>query len=149
MDSRTSFDIISAVANQLKIFTLAELFYVLEQDAKLSCFDIHRVKRIADALRYRFDTVHTCEQINVVVQLLGNAFKQTLPVEHQKSLSYIFNRQLHDPVILPFSSVCFVCKRSLSKLETKERSVKIYCINGSVVSGKKSVYFAIATIRFM
>lgn len=141
MDSRTSLEIISTVTDLLKVFTLAELVYVLEQDAKLSRFDIHRLQKITDAVRYRFNSNHSFGEINMAVQLLGNEFKQTLPVENKNSLSHIFNCQLHDPIILPFSCVCYICKRSLSEIETKERSVKIYCINGAVVSGRKCIYF--------
>ncbi len=135
MGSRTSPEVISCVAKQLKIFTLAELVYVLQEDAKISLFDIHRIKKIADAMRYRFDSNHTYEQVGTVVKLLGNAYKQTLPMQNEISFSFISNRQLHDPVILPFSSVCSVCQRSLNEFDTKQRSIKIYCVNGSVVSG--------------
>lgn len=141
MDSRTSSDIISTVADQLKIFTLPELVYVLEQDSKLSCFDIHRIEKITDAVRYRFDSKHCHEEIRTLLQLLSNEFKQTLPVDNQNSFAFIFNQKLHYPVILPFTSVCHICKRSLSALETKQRSIKIYCVNGSVVSGMISKYW--------
>jgi hypothetical protein len=135
MDSRTTLEVISHVAKQLEIFTLAELFYVLQEDAKISLFDIHRIKKIADAMRYRFDSNHTYEQVSIVIKLLGNTYKQTLPMQNEMSFSFISNRQLHDPAILPFSSVCSVCQRSLNEFDAKQRSIKIYCLNGSVVSG--------------
>jgi len=135
MDSRTSMEVISHVIKQLKIFTLAELFYVLQEDAKLSLFDIHRIKKMADGLRYRFGSNHTFEQVRTAIKLLGDEYKQALPIQNEISFSFISYRHLHDPVILPFSSVCCVCQRSLGELNTKQRSIKIYCVNGSVVSG--------------
>jgi len=135
MDLRFSLDVITCVPQQLEIFTLAELFYVLQEDAKLSLFDAHRIKKITDAVRYRFGSDHSFEQVNTAIKLLGNSFKQTLPMQNEMSFSFISYRQLQGPVILPFSSVCCVCQRSLGELNTKQRSIKIYCLNGSVVSG--------------
>ncbi len=136
MDLRTSLDVITYVSQQLEIFTLAELFYVLQEDAKLSLFDAHRIKKITDAVRYRFGSNHSFEHVNTAIKLLGNSFKQTLPMQNEMSFSFISYRQLQGPVILPFSSVCDICERSLNELHSIQRSIKIYCVNGSVVDGK-------------
>jgi hypothetical protein len=135
MDLRSPLDVISTVAEQLRIFTLAELYYVLQEDIKLSSFDAHRIKKITDVMRYRFGGNYCYEEIETAIKLLGNTFKQTLPMQNEMSFSFISYRQLQDPVILPFSSVCDVCQKSLNELDTKQRSIKIYRVNGSVVSG--------------
>ncbi len=61
MDSGTCLEEIANVSDYLKFFTVAELFYVLQEDARLSLFDINRIKKITDGVRFRYGGNHTYE----------------------------------------------------------------------------------------
>lgn len=135
MTSRTCLEDITCVSMQLKFFTLAELFYVLQEDKKLSLFDINRIKKITDGARYTFGSDHTYEQVATVIKLLSHSFAQALPMQNEMSLSFISHRELVNPIILPFTSVCCVCYKSLDKFDAIQRSIKIYCISGCVIPG--------------
>ncbi|CAF1529494.1 unnamed protein product [Rotaria magnacalcarata] len=136
MDSRTCSKVIANVSDQLKFFTVAELFYVLQEDARLSLFDINRVKKITDRIRYRYGSEHSDEQVTTVIQLLGDIYAQTLPMQNELSLSFTSHRQSLNPIITPFSSVCFICQKSFDRFDAKQHPVKVYFANGSSVSGK-------------
>lgn len=135
MQSRTCLEEIASISHQLKFFTIAELFFILHENATLSFLDVNRTKKISDGIRYRYGGNHTYEQVETVIKLLGNSYPQTLAMQNEMSLSYMSYRQLFNPTIVPFSSVCYVCKKSLDNLHTKQRSTTIYCANGSVVFG--------------
>ncbi len=134
--SRTSLEEIVNVSHVLKLFTLAELFFVLHENSNLSLFDVNRIKKITDGVRYKFGGEHTYEQVETVIELLGDSYPQTLPMQAETSLLFISYGQLLKPVISPFSCVCSMCKCSLNKFNAKQRSIRIYCVNGSVVSGE-------------
>ncbi|CAF4196588.1 unnamed protein product, partial [Rotaria magnacalcarata] len=104
MDSRTCSKVIANVSDQLKFFTVTELFYVLQEDTRLSLFDINRVKKITDRIRYRYGSEHSDEQVATVIQLLGDIYAQTLPMQNELSLSFTSHRQSLNPIITPFSS---------------------------------------------
>ena len=137
MDSRSSLEEIANVSYALKYFTLNELFYVLHKNSTLSLFDVNRTKKIADSVYHRYAGNHTFEQVDMVIKLLGNLYSQTLPMQTEVSFFSIVHRDILGPSVLPFSSVCFACKRSLGKFDANQRSIKVYCANGSVVSGMK------------
>lgn len=65
--SRTSLEDIINVSHLLKLFTLAELFFVLHENSTLSLFDVNRIKKITDGVRYQFDSDHTYEQVETVI----------------------------------------------------------------------------------
>ena len=137
MNLRSSSEEIANVSSVLKSLTLSELFYVLQENSTLSLFDVNRIKRITDNMRYRYGGDHTYEQVETVIELLGNSYPQTLPMQTEMSLLFMTQRETLGPNILPFTSVCCTCKRSLSKYDANQRFIKIYCANGSVVSGMK------------
>ena len=127
---------IADISHLLQLFTMAELFFVLHQYSISSQFDVNRIKKITQSIRYKFGSDHTCEQVETVIQLLGNSYPQTLPMQVELSLSFLSYRESLKPVISPFSSVCPLCKYSLTQFNARQRSIKLYCVNGSVVSGK-------------
>ncbi|CAF3562642.1 unnamed protein product [Rotaria socialis] len=108
---------------------------VFELDAKLSMFDVNRIKKITDGIKYRYAGDHTYEQIITVIKLLSVPFSQSLVMQNEMSLPFIAYRQSLNPVILPFSCVCYVFQRSMGKSDAKQRSIKVHCINGSTVWG--------------
>ena len=135
MPSRSPLNVINNVSVQLKVFTLAELFYILQANAQLPIFDLYRVKRITNGLRYRYGGNQTNQQVATVISLMGDVFYQTIPVENVNTLAYISFRRLSEPIITPFCSVCVTCKRCLDKDDASERQVKIYWVNGTVTTG--------------
>ena len=63
--SRTSLEEIVNVSQLLKLFTLAQLFFVLHENSTLSLFDVNRIKKLL-----------TVFVINLIVIILMNKWKQ-------------------------------------------------------------------------
>ena len=126
----------ASVAESLQYFSLAELYFILQEDSKVSRLDRARIKKISDGVRYMYGGNQCDDQVEAVVDRLSDAFAQCLPLQKRMSLSSIATRRSLQPMIIPFTSVCPTCKESLSAADAKQRSVKVYGRNGSVVGGK-------------
>lgn len=135
MDPRSSWDDIAIISEQLKIFTLRELTFVLQFNEELTILDKNRFRRIKDCLQFRFGGQQTLEQVRTAIHLLRDTYSQTLPMQRQCSLISLSHRCLTEPIITPFSSVCFTCSYSLNTSHAKQRQIKIYHLNGGVSAG--------------
>lgn len=124
-----------SVAESLEIFSLAEMYFILQEDSKVCRLDRSRIKKISDGVRYTFGGNQSDDEVASVVNRLSDAFAQCLPVQKSMSLSSIATRRSRQAVITPFSSVCPTCSVSLGACDAKQRSVKVYGRNGSVVAG--------------
>lgn len=147
--SRSTLEEIADVSHLLKYFTLAELFFVLHEYSVSSRFDVNRIKKITQSIGYKFGGDHTCDQVETVIKVLGNSYPQTLPMQVESSLSFLSYHESLKPVISPFSCVCPLCKHSLNEFNARQRSIRLYCANGSVVSGKnvESVFFSFVRLN--
>jgi hypothetical protein len=135
MEFRSSLDDIAIVSDQLKFFTLRELFFILQLNEELSALDENKFKRITDCLRYRFGSQQSLQQVKTAILMLQDLFSQTLPLQHRSSLCSILHRRLREPMIVPFSLVCSTCGLSMDCSNGKQRHVKVYWLNGAVSTG--------------
>jgi hypothetical protein len=125
-----------SVAESLQFFSLAELYFILHEDSKVCRLDRARIKKISDGVRYMYGGNQSDDEVATVVNGLSDAFAQCLPLQKRMSLSSIATRRSLQPMITPFSTVCPTCSASLSAADAKQRSVKVYGRNGSVVGGQ-------------
>lgn len=135
MEFRTSRNDVALVSDQLKLFTLRELLFILQLNEQLSALDENKFKRITDCLKYRFGSQQSLEQVKTAIFTLNDLFSQTLPVQTRSSLCSILHRRLKEPMISPFSLVCSMCGLSMDYSSGKKRHVKVYWLNGSVSTG--------------
>ena len=135
MEFRTSRNDVALVSDQLKLFTLRELLFILQLNEQLSALDENKFKRITDCLKYRFGSQQSLEQVKTAIFTLNDLFSQTLPVQSRSSLCSIFHRRFKEPMISPFSLVCSTCGLSMDYSSGKQRHVKVYWLNGSVLTG--------------
>ncbi|CAF4143071.1 unnamed protein product [Rotaria magnacalcarata] len=131
---RTAPIIIEHVSHWLEYFTLAELFFVLNEDARISLFDKFRIGKIASAVRHTFMSDQLDEHVKMLIEDLSTAFCQSRPLHKPTSLSSIMIRQ-NDHFLVPFRSSCPSCNRTLDVSDAVQRRIRLYCLNGSVVIG--------------
>ncbi|CAF5026632.1 unnamed protein product, partial [Rotaria magnacalcarata] len=129
---RTAPIIIEHVSHWLEYFTLAELFFVLNEDARISLFDKFRIGKIASAVRHTFMSDQLDEHVKMLIEDLSTAFCQSRPLHKPTSLSSIMIRQ-NDHFLVPFRSSCPSCNRTLDVSDAVQRRIRLYCLNGSVV----------------
>jgi len=131
---RTSSVIIERVSHWLQHFTLAELVFVLNEDARMFLFDRFRIEKIASSLRHTFSSDQSNKDVKLLIEDLSVAYCQTRPVQKPTSLSSIMVRQ-NDHLLVPFQSSCPSCNRSLDGSNAVQKRLRLYCQNGSVVTG--------------
>jgi hypothetical protein len=134
---RTPRAIIDRVSHWLEYFSLAELVFVLNEAARMSPFDKFRVEKIASSVRHTFFSEQSDEDVKMLIDDLSHAYSQTRPVHKPTSISSIMIRQ-NKHLLMPFQSSCPSCNRSLDVSDALQRRVRVYCHNGSVVTGKHS-----------
>ena len=135
---RTSLGAIQRVTRWLEYFTLAELIFILKQDIKMYPFDRYRVSKIAQAVSMTFGGDQSENHIKMLLEDLSSKFKQTRLMIKLTSISTIVNR-CNDHLLIPFQSSCPTCDRSLNTSNCKQRRIRLYCLNGSVNSGKMNI----------
>lgn len=135
MDFRSSLEEIGLVSDQLKLFTLRELFFILQLNEQFSVLDDNRFKRITDCLHYRFGSQQSFERVKTAIDMLKDIFSQTSPMQYQNSLNTVFYRRLTESMISPFSVVCQTCGFFIDTSNVKQRRVKVYWLNGAVLTG--------------
>ena len=97
---------------------------------------IERIKKIYDGVRYVYGGNQSEDEVASVVNRLSDAFAQCFPLQKRMSLSSVATRRSRQPIISPFSTVCPTCRATLSAADAKQRSVKVYGRDGSVVAGR-------------
>ncbi len=132
---RTSAEIIGRVCHWLKFFTLAELIFVLNEDARMSVFDKFRIEKISFSLRHTFFSDQSDRHVKMLIDDLSLSYFQARPVHKPTSLSSITTRQ-NNHTLVPFQSSCPTCNCTLNPHDTFQRRIRLYCQNGSVVTGK-------------
>ena len=148
MDSRTCSTVVDQISKQLQIFSLAELFYVLQEDAHSPMLDVNRVKKITDAVRYKYGGKQSTDQVANSIKLLSGIFSQSFCMQNEMSLQSVYYRRSMNQIIIPFSNVCTICKQSLTDRDANQRTVKVYCTNGSVLIGMKTM-IGVELLMFM
>lgn len=133
--SRTSLVTIKSVGEMLKLFSMAELFFILHQNSIISKLDRKRLKKITDGVRFMYGSNQSDAEVALLIDLLSSTFAQSTTMQSSMSLSAISFRRSIQHVIVPFTTVCPSCGDFLCAIDTKQRSVKVYCRNGSVVGG--------------
>ncbi|CAF3742173.1 unnamed protein product [Rotaria socialis] len=98
---RTSPFIIERVSYWLNSFSLAELVFVLNEDARIPPFDKFRISKIATAVRHKFMSDQPDECVKMLIDDLSTAYCQTRPMHKQNSLSSIMVHQ-NDHLLVPF-----------------------------------------------
>ncbi|CAF3700006.1 unnamed protein product [Rotaria sp. Silwood1] len=134
---RTSSVVIERVSYWLEYFTLAELVFVLNEDARMSPFDKFRFNKIASAVRHTFMSDQSDLHVKMLIDDLSTAYCQSRPLHKQTSVSSIMIRQ-NENLLVPFQSSCPKCNQSLDASDAIQRRVRLYCQNGSVVTGMHS-----------
>lgn len=137
---RTPQFIIEHVAHWLQYFSLAELFFVLNEDARIHPFDKLRVEKIASAVRHTYFSEQSNNDVKMLIQDLSTAFCQTRPLVKPTPISSISIR-CNDHLLIPFRSSCPSCNQNLNAYHCDQRRIRVYCYNGSVVVGKKCVFY--------
>lgn len=132
---RTRAEIIERVSYWLQTFTLAELTFVLNEDLRLSPFDKFRIKKIGSSLRHTFFSNQSDSDVKMLINDLSSAFCQARPVHKPTSLSSTIIRQ-QERFLIPFRSTCPTCNCNLNQSNAVQKQLRIYCGNGSVVTGK-------------
>ena len=135
---RTSNEIIHRVSHWLEHFTRAELVFVLNEDARISLFDKFRIEKIAFSLRHAFFSDQSDRCVKMLIDDLSHSFSQTRPVHKLTSLSSTIVRQ-NKHFLVPFQSSCPTCDFGLNPYDGIQRRLRLYCQNGSVVTGGLSV----------
>jgi len=136
---RTSRVIIELIAHWLEYFTLAELIFVLKADAHMYPFDKFRVQKIALALRHTFSSDQSDNDVRMLIEDLATVYSQTRPLVKPTSISSITIRK-NDHLLVPFRSSCPTCCQSLNESNSKQRGIRLYCDNGSVIIGKNDFF---------
>lgn len=136
---RTSPLIIERVAHWLEYFTLAELIFVLQEDARMYPFDKFRVQKIASAVRHTFSSDQSDADVKMLIEDLSTAYCQPRPLIKPTSISS--NRIRHnDHLLIPYRTSCPSCYQSLNVADCKQRHIRLYCYNGAVAIGKKNTF---------
>lgn len=134
MIMRSSNQMIQRISHWLQYFTLVELLFVLKEDTRMYCFDRLREKKIGRALRYKFGSDCSDDDVKIVIMELANYYKQMLPVITDISIqSILIHHDNH--LLIPFQSTCPVCHAILDKNDCEQKRIRLYCRNGSVVTG--------------
>lgn len=137
---RTSHVVISRVAHWLEYFTLAELVFVLKEDARMYPYDKFRIEKIATALRHTFSSNQSDNDVRMLIQDLSVAYCQPHQLTKPTSISSITVRK-NDHLLIPFQSTCPTCCQILNENHCKQRRIRLYCSNGSVVIGKNDFLY--------
>ncbi len=132
---RTPGEIIGRVSHWLEHFTLAELVFVLNEDARISLFDKFRIEKIGSSLRHTFFSDQSDRHVKMLIDDLSLSYSQTRPVHKPTSLSSLMTRQ-NKHFLVPFQSSCPTCNCSLNPCDAVQRRLRLYCQNGSVVTGR-------------
>ncbi|CAM4831875.1 unnamed protein product [Rotaria magnacalcarata] len=127
-------DIIDCLKLAYSKKTLAELVFVLNEDARIPPFDKFRIPKIATAVRHTFMSDQPDECVKMLIGDLSTAYCQTRPMHKQNSLSSIMVHQ-NDHLLVPFRTSCPTCNRSLDASDAIQKRVRLYRQNGSVVIG--------------
>jgi hypothetical protein len=132
---RTPAEIIGRVCHWLTFFTLAELVFVLNEDARMSMFDKFRIEKVSSSLRHAFFSGQSDQHVKMLIDDLSLSYFQARPVHKPTSLSSIIVRQ-NNHTLVPFQSSCPTCNCTLNPFDAFQRRIRLYCQNGSVVTGK-------------
>ena len=131
---RTAPAIVERVTHWLQYFSLAELMFILTEDARMYPLDKFRVDKIGFALRHTFSSDQSDNDVRKLIEDLSQAYCQTRPVMKPTSISSITLRQnVH--LLVPFRSSCPTCSQPLNENNSKQKKIRLYCSNGSVVIG--------------
>ncbi|CAF1158424.1 unnamed protein product [Adineta ricciae] len=123
---------IERVSYWLRYFTLAELFFVLEEDARIYPFDKFRIRKIALALRHTFASDQSDNEVKMLIKDLSTEFSQARPLNKPTSISSITVRKSQH-LLVPFRSTCPVCNNNLNENNAQQQGIRLYCSNGSVM----------------
>ena len=132
---RTPKATIDRIAFSLERFTLVELFFVLNEDSRMSPFDKLRVQKISNVVRYTFASFQEDMDVKMLIDDLSIEYCQTRPMQKLMTTSLITLR-VNRHLLNPFRSSCPTCGRSLNVSDAKQRQLRIYFRNGSVTSGE-------------
>lgn len=133
--SRTPLCITNHVMEMLKIFSLSELFYILEQDSTMTHLDGLRTRKITEGLRMNYGGNQTTADVEYVINSLSGVFRQDLLINKKRSIMSICSERLFQHNVLPFTSVCPICSKTLETKDAHQRAVKVYGNSGFVVAG--------------
>jgi hypothetical protein len=98
-------------------------------------FDKFRIQKIASAVRHTFASDQSDDDVRMLIQDLSTAYCQTRPLNKPTSISSIMIGQTNH-LLVPFRSSCPICHQVLNENNCKQRRIRLYCYNGSVVIGK-------------
>lgn len=77
---RTSHTIIERVSHWLEYFTLAELVFVLSENARMPPFEKFCVEKIASSVRHTFFSEQSDEAVKMLIDDLSLTYSQTRPI---------------------------------------------------------------------
>ncbi|CAF1933987.1 unnamed protein product [Rotaria magnacalcarata] len=129
---RTPSIIIERVAHWLEFFTLAELVFVLSEDAQMYPLDKFPIEKIALAVRHTFSSEQSNNDVKMLIEDLSMSYCQTRPLVKPTSISFIKIRH-NNHLLVPFRSSCPTCYQSLNINNSCQKCIRLYCHNGSVV----------------
>ncbi|CAF4209866.1 unnamed protein product [Rotaria magnacalcarata] len=129
---RTPSIIIERVAHWLEFFTLAELVFVLSEDARMYPLDKFPIEKIALAVRHTFSSEQSNNDVKMLIEDLSMSYCQTRPLVKPTSISFIKIRH-NNHLLVPFRSSCPTCYQSLNINNSCQKCIRLYCHNGSVV----------------
>lgn len=132
--TRTPRPIIERISHWLETFTLAEMVFVLHEDARLSPFDKFRFKKIGSSVRHTFFSNQSDTQVKMLIDDLSTTYCQMRPIHKPTSLSSSLIRQ-QEHFLVPFRSTCSTCNHNLNVSDAIQKQLRLYCGDGSVVTG--------------
>lgn len=136
---RTPNDVIERVVHWLQHFTLAELTFVLQQHSHSYPYDKFRIQKITQTLRHTFASQQSNEEVSSLIQDLSSEYNQSRPVHTSMSLSAMMIHR-NDHQLVPFQSVCPDCHQSLGENDCREKLIRLYRYDGSVVPGNGAFF---------
>ncbi|CAF4653683.1 unnamed protein product [Rotaria magnacalcarata] len=111
---RTPSIIIERVAHWLEFFTLAELVFVLSEDARMYPLDKFPIEKIALAVRHTFSSEQSNNDVKMLIEDLSMSYCQTRPLVKPTSISFIKIRH-NNHLLVPFRSSCPTCYQNFNE----------------------------------
>lgn len=131
--SRTSHDVVAALAYWHTLFQPHELMFVFVIDRHWSMLDACRDRHIANALRVSLETNHSDASVKTLLRFFhSRPGIQLLPRPMIDALSRSNSEFIH---LIPFINRCPLCKRNLGAYDSRRRRVYIVCEQGKVLAG--------------
>jgi hypothetical protein len=132
--TRTPIKTIEALTWWYRYFLPHELAFMFYLDRRWSIYDGSREINIADAFRNTLETKHS----NAMIQSLLAFFHSRPDIQllQEKIIDNCLFLNESFIQLVPFTSVCPLCKRQLSANDSHSRQVKVICEHGKVLLGE-------------